>query len=310
MKEKILVTGGAGYIGSILVPKLLDLGYSVRVLDNMMYEQNSLMPYFIDKNFEFVNGDIRNFNTVNDCVKGTDYIIHLAAIVGAPACYKNQVEAEAINYGGSENILRARTHHNLIYPSSGSCYGKLYDICTEKSPTYPLTLYSKTKLMTEDMIKKEDDYVIFRPATAFGLSPRMRLDLLPNDFTYQAVKNGNIVVYEKNARRTFIHVRDLADCFVFAVKNFSKLNGDVYNVGSDEMNCTKKELALEIRSQVNYKLIFVDSGSDPDKRDYQVSYKKIRDKGFRTKINMNQGISELIKGYQMVSIRNPYSNQR
>ncbi len=306
---KVLVTGGAGYIGSLLVPELLHMGHKVRVLDNLMYGQTSLLPFFIEENFEFMKGDIRDFEVVKKAVDGVDIVIHLAAIVGAPACRRDPKLAEDINHNGTVNIDKARDKsQKLIYASTGSVYGALKDICTEESPSNPLTTYGITKLHAENQVMSSGNAIVFRFATAFGLSSRMRLDLLPNDFTFQAVKNGSLFLFEKHFRRTFIHVRDMVRSYLFAIKNFDRLKDKIYNVGSEKLNCTKEEIALAIKEKIDYTLIFIDKGSDPDKRDYEVSYQKIRNKGFETKISLKQGIEELIKGYQMLSLKSPYSN--
>jgi len=315
---KVLVTGGAGYVGSVLIPKLLDKGYKVRCFDNLMYKEPTLLTSCMNKNFEFVKGDIRNYDEVEKAVKDMDIIIHLSAIVGFPACKKDPRYARDVNYYGTVNVERARnpTHQKLIFASTGSVYGAIhYDIgetakgiCTEEYPPAPLTEYGKTKLEAENAIVRSDNWVIYRYATGFGLSPRMRLDLMPNDFTYQAVKNKLLVVYEKKFRRTFIHVRDMAESYLFALKNFAKIRDEIYNVGSEKMNFTKEDIANIVKNFVDYNLIYAETGKDPDKRDYEVSYEKIRKKGFETKIDMKEGIRELIKGYQMVDIMKPYSN--
>ena len=306
---KILVTGGAGYIGSLLIPELLNLGYKVRVLDNLMYGQTSLLPFFIDGNFEFIKGDVRDYKTVKKAVDGADMIIHLAAIVGAPACRKDRKMARDINYGGTVNVDKARQKsQKLIYASTGSVYGALEEVCTENCSLNPLTTYSKTKLDAEQHALKSGNVIVYRFATAFGLSPRMRLDLMPNDFTFQVVKNGSLMVFEKDFRRTFIHVKDIVRSYIFGIKNFDNLKDEAYNVGSEELNYTKEDVALAIKKRQDYTLLFIDQGTDPDRRDYEVSYQKIRNKGFETRYSLEQGIEELIKGYQMLSLKNPFSN--
>ena len=316
--KKVLVTGGAGYVGSILIPKLLDKGYYVRCFDNMMYKTPSLQTSCIDKKFEFVRGDIRNHVAVRDAVKDMDYIIHLAAIVGFPACRRNERLAREVNYLGTVNIENVRDYdkQKIVYASTGSVYGAIHKaigenvdaVCTEDYPPKPLTWYGKTKLEAEQEVMVHNNSVAFRFATAFGLSPRLRLDLMPNDFTYQAVKNKMLVLYEKGFKRTFIHVRDLADSYLFAIENFDKIKGEVYNIGSEKMNYTKWDVANLIRKYVDYDIILSGKGSDPDKRDYTVSYEKIRKKGFETKISMEEGIQEMVRGIDMIEIVNPYSN--
>jgi nucleoside-diphosphate-sugar epimerase len=307
---KILVTGGAGYVGSVLVPELLKKGHEVRVLDNLMYGQTSFLPYFIEDNFEFVKGDVRDIETVEKAVGGVDMIIHLAAIVGAPACNKDRKAAEAINYQGTVNLVNARGgSQKLIYASTGSVYGALKEICTEESPTKPLSVYGITKLEAEKQIMQSGNAIAYRFATAFGLSPRLRLDLLPNDFTFKALKNKYLVIYDKDFKRTFIHVKDMVRAFIFGIENFDRLKDEVYNVGHEKMNYTKEQIAKRIRDKINFEIYYADKGiPDPDQRDYEVSYQKIRDKGFETKIPLEKGIDELINGFQTLSMKNRYSN--
>lgn len=307
---KILVTGGAGYVGSVLVPELLRKGYEVRVLDNLMYEQTSLIPYFIEDNFEFIKGDVRDIETVEEAVDGVDTIIHLAAIVGAPACKKDRKTAEAINYHGTVNVDNARNDsQKLIYASTGSVYGALKEVCTEESPTNPLSIYGRTKLEAEKQVIQSGNVIVYRFATGFGLSPRLRLDLLPNDFVLGALKNRYLVIYDRSFKRTFIHVRDIVRSYIFGIENFDRLRGEVYNVGSEKINYTKEEIAKVIKEKVNFEIYYADKGiPDPDQRNYEVSYQRIRDKGFETKISLEEGIEEIIQGSQMVYLRNPYSN--
>ncbi len=299
--EKILLTGGAGYVGAFLTDKLLDNGYKVRVLDNLMYDQICHLPFFINKNFEFIWGDIRNRITVKEALKNVDAILHLAAIVGAPACKKYPKLAKAVNLGGTKNINGLRSKEQpLIYASTGSNYGKLDEICTEKSPLNPVSLYGKTKSQAEKEIMDRGNAVILRFATGFGISPRFRYDsLLINDFVYQACKNKQLVVYEADVKRTFIHVWDMAQSYLFTLDNLKKMRDEVYNVGSEKMNYTKREIVLKIKEKIPpFFLYFAEIGEDEDKRDYEVSYEKIRKVGFKTKISLEEGIDELVKAFQ------------
>ena len=309
--EKILVTGGAGYAGSILVDKLLDEQYKVKVLDNLMYNQTSHLPFFINKNFEFVRGDIRDKETVSESLKDVDLILHLAAIVGAPACKKNTKLAEEVNIEGTRIINSFRSNNQtLIYASTGSNYGKLDEICTEESPLNPTSLYAKTKCQAEDEIMSRGNSVALRFATAFGVSPRFRYDsLLINDLVYQALNNRYLVIYEADAKRTFIHVRDMAESYLFTIDNLDKTRNNVFNVGSEKMNCSKRDVVSKIKEilknkeKINLDIFFAEIAEDEDKRDYEVSYEKIRKIGFETKISLNEGIEELINVFKNLPFR-------
>jgi len=306
---KVLVTGGAGYVGSVLIPELLHQGYHVRVLDNLMYNSMSLLPYFVDDNFEFIKGDVRDEKAVQNAVKDVDVIIHLAAIVGAPACHRDPRLAEEVNYGGAVNIDKYRSRsQGVIFASTGSNYGAVDGVCTENTPLNPLSVYGVTKTNAERHFLDSGNVVAYRFATAFGLSPRLRLDLMINDFTFQALKNGMLVVYEKHFKRTFIHVRDMARSFLFAVENFDRLKNEIFNVGSENANYTKEDICLKIKERINYFLYFADVGADPDQRNYEVSYEKIRSKGFETSIPVEKGIDELLKAYRTISLLRPFSN--
>ena len=298
--EKILLTGGAGYVGSCLTRKLLEANYKVRILDNLMYSQTNHLQFFIDPNFEFIHGDIRNKRTVKETLKDVDAILHLAAIVGAPVCKKNPKLAKAINLGGTRNINLSRSKEQpLIYASTGSNYGKLDGICTEESPLNPVSLYGKTKTQAEEEVMGKGNAIALRFATGFGVSPRFRFDsLMINDFVRQACKNGYLVIYEKSAKRTFIHVQDIAQSYLFTLKNLTKMQDEIYNVGSETMNLTKEEIALKIKEKEDFELFFGNIGEDEDQRDYKVSYEKIERTGFKTKISLKEGINELIKAFQ------------
>lgn len=307
---KILVTGGAGYVGSALLPELLKANHQVKVLDNLMFGGHTLLGYFANPNFEFVKGDILDEKTVRDCVKDVDAIIHLAAIVGYPACKKDPKLAEDVNVFGSRIIDRVRSRsQTVLFASTGSNYGALVgDICTEETPLNPLTIYGKTKTQAEQSFLDTGSAICYRFATAFGLAPRLRLDLLVNDFVYKALKERNLIIYEKTFKRTFIHVRDMARSFMFALENMDNMMDNVYNVGSEKMNYSKEEVAQLIKQKIEYYLHFADIGKDEDQRNYEVSYKKINKLGFETTIDLEQGIDELIKGFSLIEVRNPYSN--
>jgi len=306
---KVLVTGGAGYVGSVLIPDLLGLGYQVRALDNLMYGQDSLLGCFHDANFEFVKADVRDMAAVRAAARDVDLIIHLAAIVGAPACRAHEQAAREVNLQGTANVDEARgSGVGVVFASTGSVYGAVDGVCTEETSPNPLSVYGETKRDAERRLLGSGNVVVYRFATGFGLSPRLRLDLMVNDFTFQAVKNGFLLLYEKGFRRTFIHVRDMARAVIHAVENFDRMEGRVYNVGSESMNYTKEEVALAIREKVDYQVYYADLGSDPDQRDYTVSYARVREAGFEPRTSLERGIDELVAGCAMITLHNPYSN--
>lgn len=307
---RILVTGGAGYIGCVLVPLLLENGYQVRVLDNLMYNGTGLLPHFRNPRFDFVKGDIRDPQTVRDAMQGCDVVIHLAAIVGFPACRKYPDLAQTVNVDGTKVVAEAVGRERLIlFGSTGSNYGALEDeVCTEETPLNPLSLYAKTKAAAEQYLLENCNTIAYRFATGFGISPRMRLDLLVNDFVYSAVRIRHLVVYEAHFMRSFIHVHDIARSFLFAIDNVDRMHGQVYNVGSETMNYSKAQICEMIRDKVDFYLHYADIGEDADKRNYVVSYKKISSLGYRTTITLEEGIEELIQGLAVLDVRNPYSN--
>ena len=308
MTKEVLVTGGAGFVGSRLVPMLLEEDYSVRVIDNLIYKFPSLIDSFNKDNFKFIKGDVRNPDDVKKAVEGVDYIIHLAALVGAPACDRNKAFAQELNRDATILLEKSRDKNTgFIFPSTGSVYGHIEDICTENTEPKPLSTYGITKFEAEQYLLDKGNVVVYRPATAFGVSSRMRLDLLVNDLTFKAVKNKFVLLYDKNARRTFIDVGDLAGALKFAMENFDNLKDDVYNLGHESLNYTKLEVCNKIKEIVPFD-IHNTRGSDPDQRDYEVSYKKIRDKGFEVKTSLSDGIKHLVKLYDMIDIQDPYRN--
>jgi len=311
MVKKILVTGGAGYIGTSLVPKLLSMGHEVTIFDNLMVGGNQLLPFFRYDNFKFVRGDIRNKEELQDVVKGKDIIIHLAALVGFPVCRMNPQLAQEINVDGTVNLIESCTDDQVIfYGSTGSNYGAVTDICTEETPLHPLSLYGETKTKAEQLLMKRDNTIAYRFATAFGVSPRFRLDLLINDFSYKCIKDGYLVVYEKNYMRTFIHVSDIAECFVFGISNMDKMMGNVFNVGDDAMNHSKEEVCNMIGTKTGAFIHYEEIGEDADKRNYVVSYDKISDLGFRTTVTVEEGIDEVINALKVTDFQNKYTNAR
>lgn len=308
--KKVLVTGGAGCVGTTLVGQLLKAGYKVRVVDNLMYGGMGLLSYFIDPNFELMIGDIRDKQVISKALKGMDAIIHLAAIVGYPACDKYPNEAQDINFKATKQLNDLRGKKQLfIFASTGSNYGHVESgLCNEDTPLAPLTIYGKTKTKAEEAIIKTDNVIIYRFATAFGLSPRLRLDLMINDFTFQALKTKHLVVYEKDYRRTFIHVRDMSSSLIFALENASKMVGEAYNVGDESMNMTKEDVVKILLNKLDFVVNFTDSGKDPDQRNYAVDYSKIKKLGYKTGVSVEKGIDEIIRAFKAVSIKNPYSN--
>jgi len=305
----ILVTGGAGYVGTSLIPQLLEKGHKVRVLDNLMFGGDQLLPFFRNSNFQFQKGDIRSPADVKDAVRGQDGIIHLAAIVGYPACRKDPALATEVNLEGTKNLAAALSREQLVlFGSTGSNYGAVEATCTEESPLHPLSLYGQTKTMAEAHLLEHCSAIAYRFATAFGLSPRLRLDLLVNDFAYRAVTQQYLVVYEKHFMRTFIHVHDMGRSFVFALEHAGGMSGQVYNVGSEKMNYSKQDICEMMKAQTQCYVHYAEVGEDADKRNYVVSYKKIGSLGYRTTLSVEEGIRELIRGFQVLNVRNPYTN--
>ena len=298
--ENILVTGGAGYIGSILVPKLLESGYKVTVLDNFMYTQNSLAPHFINKNLYVVNGDVRNIDLVNTLTKKADIIIPLAAIVGAPACNKDPISATHINQTSINEMLKNISNNQwVIMPTTNSGYGasKPGEYLTEQSPLNPLSLYAKDKVEVEKNLMLRDTATSLRLATVFGMSPRMRLDLLVNSFVKSAINPGYLILFEAEFRRNYIHVIDVARAFLFAINNPDKFCGQIFNVGLSTANLTKRELANKVLEQYpQFYVMEAEINQDPDKRDYLVSNEKIEKTGFKTEVTLETGIKELLSG--------------
>lgn len=307
---RILVTGGAGYVGSTLVPMLLEQGHRVRVLDSLKFGGAGLLACCPNRNFELQKGDVCDAKAMAKALDGCDAVVHLAAIVGYPACKKEPHVATATNVEGTRTLLEQRKpDQKIVFASTGSIYGSVPDyICNESTPRAPITLYGETKAEAEQMILDAGNSVAYRYATAFGVSPRMRLDLMPNDFTYQAVKNRNLIVYEGGFKRTFVHVRDMGRSIAFAFENWDKVKDDVYNVGHESMNFTKEDVARKILDHVDFYLHFAEVGSDADQRNYEVSYEKIRAKGFETSVDLDRGIAELVRAAQLIEFQNPFAN--
>ena len=307
---RILATGGAGYVGSTLVPLLLDAGHRVRVYDSLRFGGHGLLPCCQNRHFELIKGDVTDPAGVKTALDGMDAVVHLAAIVGYPACKKEPQVAQATNVEGTRILLAERKpDQKVIYASTGSIYGSIPDyICNEDTPRAPITLYGETKAAAEEMVLEAGNSLAYRYATAFGVSNRMRLDLMPNDFTYQAVKNRNLIVYEGGFKRTFVHVRDMARSILFGLERWDTVKDDVYNVGHESMNFTKEDVARKILEHVNYYLHFAEVGTDADQRNYEVSYEKIRAKGFETTVDLDRGIAELVRAAKLIEFQNPFAN--
>jgi nucleoside-diphosphate-sugar epimerase len=308
---KILVTGGAGYVGSILVPLLLGEGHAVTVVDNFMYKQNSLSDCCCLDSFSVVRGDCREERLMRKLLENHDIIIPLAALVGAPQCSRDVMGATTTNLDAVRLIVKLCSKTQaILYPSTNSLYGvgDTGRYCTEESPLSPISLYGTTKVEAEKAVLDRGNAVSFRFATVFGMSPRMRIDLLVNDFVYRAVKDRAMVIFEGHFRRNFLHIRDVARAVIHAIDNFVDMKDQVYNVGIDEANLSKVDLCKTIQMHLPDFIFFeANVGEDPDKRDYVVSNQKIADTRFKTAYNLDMGIRELIKGYTI--LRNSvYSN--
>lgn len=310
--KSVFITGGAGYIGTSLIPALLEKGFKVTVYDSLLFNNGDrLIPYISNKNFTFVLGDILDKEKLKNSIKNHDIVIHLAALVGFPICReKGEKESHNINVIGTQNVIDCMDESQyLLFGSTGSNYGEVMDVCTEETKLNPLSIYGKTKTEAESRIMKRNNSTAFRFATAFGSSPRLRLDLLINDLTYKALTEGYAVIYESNFMRTFIHVKDMVNVFLFAITNQEQMKNNTYNVGSDNMNFSKKEICELIKKELpNTYFNYADIGEDADKRNYIVSYKKINSLGFTTTITIEEGIKELIKTIPLIKSNNPYFN--
>ncbi|WP_017295811.1 NAD-dependent epimerase/dehydratase family protein [Geminocystis herdmanii] len=308
---KILITGGAGYIGSVLTPVLLSKGYEVTVVDNFMFHQNSLAECCQYDGFNVVRGDCREESLMKDLVKDADVIIPLAALVGAPLCGRDKIATETTNRDAIQMLCRlASKEQRFLVPITNSGYGigEKGKFCTEESPLRPISAYGVTKVEAEKAILERENSISFRLATVFGMSPRMRVDLLVNDFVYRAVTDRTVVVFEGHFKRNYIHIRDVVKVFLHGLDNFESMKGKPYNVGLEDANLSKLELCAEIQKQIpNFYYIEAPIGEDPDKRDYIVSNARILSTGFTPDWTLARGIKELIKGYTI--LRNTiYSN--
>jgi nucleoside-diphosphate-sugar epimerase len=302
---KILITGGAGYLGSVITQRLLNEGHQVTVLDKLIFKQVSLLNHCSNSNFNFIHGDVRNKTLLEKLCNDSDVIIPLAAIVGFPACADEPDLAHEINFVQIKDIVdfTQGKGKKILYPNTNSGYGLGTGQmeCTEESPLTPISVYGTTKCGAEDLLKNNTDAIIFRLATVFGVSPRMRTDLLVNDFTYKAITDKYITVFEKTFKRNFIHIQDVASVFSFMLNNYEKYKGEVFNVGLSEANLSKQELLEKLQSHVkDFAINYNDYYEDPDKRNYIVSNVKVESTGWKPEWDLDKGIEELIMAYQMI----------
>lgn len=313
MAERVLITGGAGYLGSVLTGHLLNEGYKVTCLDNLMYKQNSLFNFSSNKNFNFVYGDCRNEKLLEKLVSNADILFPFAAIVGMSACDKNPKDAIEINYEAVVRLNKIRSNNQkLIFPTTNSGYGtKSGELhCTEETPLEPISLYGETKVNAEKAIlEDEKNKITLRLATVFGTSPRMRTDLLVNDFVLKALRDGYVVLYEAHFKRNYIHIKDVARCFQHCIENFDSMKNQTYNLGLEDANLSKLELSEKIKAYIpKFEIICKEIGEDPDKRNYIVSNKKILGAGFSPSFSLDDGIKELLKGYEILLKNDPCKN--
>jgi nucleoside-diphosphate-sugar epimerase len=302
---KILITGGAGYLGSVITKRMLDEGHEVIVLDKLIFNQVSLLPFTYTSKFKFIYGDVRNEKLLEKLCNEADVIIPLAAIVGFPACDADPQLAREINFQQIVNIVKFTNGKGkkILYPNTNSGYGigAGQTECTEESPLNPISIYGQTKCEAENFLRTSTDAIIFRLATVFGVSTRMRTDLLVNDFVYKAITDKYIVVFEKAFKRKFIHIRDVAHAFAFMLERYDKHKGEIFNVGLSDANLNKQQLLEKIQNHVkDFAVSYNDFYEDPDKRDYIVSNEKIEATGWRPNVNLDKGIEELIMAYQMI----------
>ncbi|WP_448191814.1 NAD-dependent epimerase/dehydratase family protein [Azospirillum sp. sgz301742] len=300
----ILVTGGAGYLGSIMVPALLDAGHRVTVLDNFMFKQNPLAHVCAHPGFDVVRGDARDEETLKPLLKTADVVLPLAALVGAPLCDIDKTAATTTNRDAVVSLTRLLSREQrIMMPVTNSGYGvgEQGKFCTEETPLRPISLYGRTKVEAEAAVLERGNAISFRLATVFGMAPRMRIDLLVNDFVYRAIFDRAVILFEPHFKRNYIHIRDVARAFLHGLDNFETMKDRPYNVGLSDANISKWELCEKIREHLP-KFVFIESpiGEDPDKRDYIVSNERIEGTGYKPAFSLDDGIRELTKGYRMI----------
>ena len=310
--KNVLITGGAGYIGSKLATNLINKNYQVTIIDCLKFSSKSLNHLFSKKNFKFIKADVRNKKLMKSLIKKNDFIIPLAALVGAPLCEKNKKQAIAVNLNSIKFLMKNVSKKNkIIYLTTNSGYGvgEKNKYCDENTPLNPISLYGKTKVDAEKIVMKNINSIGFRLATVFGYSYRMRTDLLVNNFVFKSMTDKKLTIYEPHFRRNYIHINDVVDAVVFSIENFKRLKSNIYNLGLSTANLTKYKLAQKIKDQLKYlKIKIVKNKKDPDQRDYYVSNRKIEKKGFKAKVRIEDGIEELIKifSYNKEKITNNY----
>ncbi len=304
---RVLITGGAGYAGAVVTGAFLEAGHTVTVLDSLERGGQGLLGYVRSPRFHFVRGDVRDARAVREALRGQDAIVHLAAVVGFGACNADPHRAHSVNVEGTRTLLAARDRSQLLlYASTGSVYGAVPGgLCHEGIAPAPLSLYGRTKLEAERLILDSGNAIAFRFATAFGVSPCMRLDLLVNAFVYSARRRGYVVVYDGQARRTFIHVQDMARAFLFGLAHAAAMAGEMFNAGSERLNLTKDEVAQLLMARQPFLLVHAPTGIDEDQRDYAVSYQKIRAHGFQTQVSIEAGIEELLRAVDLLPSGEP-----
>jgi nucleoside-diphosphate-sugar epimerase len=308
---KVLITGGAGYLGSVLSPFLLAEGFEVTVLDSFLFQQSTLMDCCGQDRFRVIRGDVRNERVLRDALASQDIIIPLAALVGAPLCNLDETGAISTNQTAIESLCRlAGASQVILYPTTNSGYGigEKGKFCTEETPLRPISLYGTTKVKAEEAVLARGNSLTFRLATVFGSSPRMRIDLLVNDFVYRAIHDRAVLIFEGHFKRNYIHIRDVARAFLHAIQNFAAMKGRPYNVGLEEANLSKLELCAKIKTHLpQFTYVEAPIGEDPDKRDYIVSNQRILGTGFKTEWDLDRGIRELIKVFTILR-QSKYAN--